>query len=450
MTRSWLAVPLLAAILAFAALNPNQAAAAAKCDPQGTDASDIAAARAAVASSCDCATAATHAQYTRCSRAVLRARVENGDLNRRCRRSVQRCAQRSTCGRPDAVTCCITTASGKSKCRIRSDANRCKAPAGGAACVGNYESCCDACGAGGGCVPSPTPTAMPSPTPTSCSGPCPHIGTVFLIVMENHNWSSIKSNASAPYINDTLLPMASHAEQYFNPPAIHPSEPNYIWLEAGTNFGILNDAEPAQNHQSTTSHLTTLLDAAGLSWRAYQEDIGGTVCPISSQGLYAAKHNPMVFFDDVTGTNDPNSAYCIAHQRPYTEIDADLTNDTVARYNFITPNLCNDMHNSCAPLLNAVAQGDAWLSTEVPKILQSAAYQNDGALFITWDEGSGGDGPIGMIVLSPLAKGGGYSNALHYTHSSMLRTLQEIFGVTPLLGDAANATDLSDLFATFP
>jgi hypothetical protein len=55
-----------------------------------------------------------------------------------------------------------------------------------------------------------------------------------------------------------------------------------------------------------------------------------------------------------------------------------------------------------------------------------------------------------MIVLSPDAKGGGYSNTIHYTHSSTLRTVEEIFGVTPLLGDAANATDLSDLFKTFP
>ena len=36
-----------------------------------------------------------------------------------------------------------------------------------------------------------------------------------------------------------------------------------------------------------------------------------------------------------------------------------------------------------------------------------------------------------------------------YTHSSTLRTLQEIFGVQPFLGDAANATDLSDLFSDF-
>ena len=86
----------------------------------------------------------------------------------------------------------------------------------------------------------------------------------------------------------------------------------------------------------------------------------------------------------------------------------------------------------------------------MPKILASPAFANNGALFILWDEGVTGDGPIGMIVLSPKARGGGYQNTIHYTHSSTLRTVEEIFGVTPLLGDAANATDLSDLFVSFP
>src|SRR5205807_2303937 len=80
---------------------------------------------------------------------------------------------------------------------------------------------------------------------------------------------------------------------------------------------------------------------------------------------------------------------------------------------------------------------------------QSQAYKNGGALFIAWDEGLGDDGPIGMIVLSPLARGGGYFNRIHYTHGSTLRTLEDIFGVAPLLGDAANATGLSDLFSRF-
>jgi len=53
-----------------------------------------------------------------------------------------------------------------------------------------------------------------------------------------------------------------------------------------------------------------------------------------------------------------------------------------------------------------------------------------------------------MIALSPRAKGGGYSNSIHYTHSSTVRTLQDIFGVRPYLADAAFAYSLSDLFKT--
>ena len=108
------------------------------------------------------------------------------------------------------------------------------------------------------------------------------------------------------------------------------------------------------------------------------------------------------------------------------------------------------MHNSCAPLNDPVLQGDTWLSTEVPKILASQAYLNNGALFILWDEGESGDGPIGMIALSLKAKGGGYANTIPYDHSSTLRTVEEIFGVSPLLSGAASATDLSDLFVSFP
>jgi len=268
--------------------------------------------------------------------------------------------------------------------------------------------------------------------------------------MENHNWSDIKNNSSAPYINNTVLPMSSYATQYFNPPGNHPSEPNYLWLEAGNNFGVFDDANPNANQQSTTNHLVTLLNNAHISWKSYQESISGTVCPLTGNGLYAPKHNPMVFFDDVTNNNDPNSSYCIAHVRPFTELATDLQHNTQARYNFIAPNLCNDMHNSCGPLNDPVKQGDTWLEQNLPVILNSKAYKNHGIVFITWDEGEGGDGPIGMIVLSNDAKGRGYSNTVHYTHSSTLRTLEEIFGVSPFLGDAANANDLSDLFKTFP
>jgi len=282
------------------------------------------------------------------------------------------------------------------------------------------------------------------------AGPAPHIKTVFIILMENKNWIEIAGSASAPYINDTLLPMASHAELYFNPPATHPSLPNYLWLEAGTSFGIINDDPPGVNHQGTRRHLVSLLQANGISWKAYQEDIGGNDCPLVASGLYAPKHDPFVYFDDVTDKLDPNSANCIAHVRPFGELAADLANNSVARYNFITPNLCNDMHDVCPPTNDAIRQGDDWLAQHLPAILDSAAYQAGGAVFITWDEGNLSDGPIGMIVLSPFAKGNGYKNFIRYTHGSTLRTFQEIFGVRPFLRDAAVETDLSDLFAVFP
>src|SRR5439155_21842638 len=69
------------------------------------------------------------------------------------------------------------------------------------------------------------------------------------------------------------------------------------------------------------------------------------------------------------------------------------------------------------------------------------------ALFITWDEGTGGAaGPFGAIVISPWAKGGGYRNTNRFDHASTLRTMEEIFGVRPFLYAASSAVSLSDLF----
>ncbi len=274
------------------------------------------------------------------------------------------------------------------------------------------------------------------------------IQTVFIILEENQNWASISGNAACPYINNGLLPKSSYALQYYNPPGNHPSLPNYLWLEAGTNFGILADGDALTYHESTTNHLVTLLKNAGISWTSFQEGITGTTCPLTDSGQYAAKHNPMVHFDDVTNTNNTGSTYCISNVRPFTEMAGDLQSNTVSRYVWITPNLCDDMHGNTGCLTgNALlTAGDTWLSNTVAEITSSQAYSNNGVIFVTWDEGEGEDGPIGMIVLSPLAKGGGYSNTLHYTHSSTLLTMQEIFNVGPALGDAANATDLSDLF----
>jgi len=300
------------------------------------------------------------------------------------------------------------------------------------------------------------------------------VKTVWVILMENHNWTGnnagaafgdpdIKGSLLAPYANGTLLDTSAHAEQYFNPPGNHPSQPNYLWLEAGTNFGILADTQPGQPQLNTHFHLVRLLEDAGISWTAYAEpDFGSPVfdnCPLDFSN-FDVEHLAFVYFNDVNHGLNPKSAECIKHVRPYYQLATDLANQTSARYNFITPNVCHDGHEGISPCdalesTNNTLRGDTWLKQNVPLILNSAEYKQGGALFIIWDEaedsGEFSDGPIGMFLLSPFAKGGGktaYSNGIHYDHSSTLKTLQEIFQVGPLLGAAADpeTNDLSDLF----
>jgi hypothetical protein len=273
----------------------------------------------------------------------------------------------------------------------------------------------------------------------------PPIRTVFVIIMENHSWSDIQNRPSAPYLNNILLPAGSHCEAYSNLFGVHPSLPNYLWIEAGTNFGIQDDSDPIYHHQNTTNHLTTLLRNAGVSWKAYQEHINSNSLPLSTCCGWSSRHNPFLYFDDVTGTNDPYYPYGVGHIRPYSELAADLTNNSVASYNFIIPDDCHDMHDVCG-LGDAILQGDTWLASEVPHILDSQAFTNSGVLFIMFDESYSGDTRLTFIALSPFAKGGGYASLIPYDHSSLLRTLQEVFQVTPYLGSVSNAANLSDLF----
>ena len=308
-------------------------------------------------------------------------------------------------------------------------------------------------------------------TLTACAGtvarnrsedPCPSVGpvlaadavnhsikTIFVILMENQDWSSIEGSSSAPYINTVLLPRFAHAENYRNG-GLHPSLGNYIALEAGNNLGIAFDAPPSEVHLAVACHLASYLDATRLSWKAYEEGISGKTCPVFDAYPYAVRHDPFVYFEDVAGDPpNPGSARCLQHVRPYSELARDLQAGTVSRYNFITPDLCGSGHDSCPPLDDQVGQSDAWLAREVPVIMDSQTFKDGGAIFITWDEGAAGDHPIGMIVVSPLVKPG-YAGSLQYSHASTVRTIEEVFGITPLLRDAGSATSLSDLFTTYP
>lgn len=279
-------------------------------------------------------------------------------------------------------------------------------------------------------------------TMTKPQRPAGWTGSVFTIVMENHSRDAILGNSAAPYINQLAHDSAVAAG--YHDSYVHPSEPNYIWMVAGQNFGILNDDDPSPNQTiAETSHLANQIEKAGLTWKAYEEDMGQP-CGLKSHGLYATKHDPFAYFSDINGWNGTTfqpSSRCTEHIVDYTQLDADLASGSVPNYVFITPNMIHDMHDG------SVQDGDTWLSHEVPKILASTAYSNGGVLFLTWDEGtSQGDDPP-FIAISPNAKAGYVSNA-DYDTSSFLKTVQSMLGVEPLPCGTQPATvsTMADLF----
>ena len=269
-------------------------------------------------------------------------------------------------------------------------------------------------------------------------------GSVFTIVLENHSLRDLLGSADAPFYNK--LAQGNAIAAGYHDPYVHPSEPNYIWMVAGENFGILDDDDPSAHHLSSRSHIADQLELAGLSWKNYEESMGAP-CGLSSHDSYAVRHNPFVYFDDINGWDGHDfkpSARCIEHVVDYSELATDLARGTLPKYVFISPNLDHDMHDG------SVAQGDAWLAAEVPRLLSTDAFQNGGVLFLIGDEGGGrvasDDAP--MLVVSPLAKHG-YVSDTAYDTSSYLKTVQTILGVEPLPCAAAPATVsiMSDVFS---
>src|SRR5205085_6030901 len=96
----------------------------------------------------------------------------------------------------------------------------------------------------------------------------PSFSNVFLILEENHEYTQIIGSSAAPYIN-------SLANQYglaTNFKAIsHPSLPNYMELTSGSNQGITTDCSPGSGCSSGAPNIFSELEAAGKTWKAYQE-----------------------------------------------------------------------------------------------------------------------------------------------------------------------------------
>jgi phospholipase C len=216
------------------------------------------------------------------------------------------------------------------------------------------------------------------------------------------------------------------------------------------------------------------LDAAHVTWKSYQ-DSTPTPCfhgPYSATdqqpdpyimgdsqqppaGDYADRHNPFIYFPDFVG----NNKRCVAHQRPFTEMAGDIAHDRLPQFSFITPDTCHDGHDTTCSSgkPGGLVSADLWLKQQVPQLL-SYLWAHDGLLIINFDEGlvdandlcpscaSGGvGGRTGALFLSP-SLGGGVKVDVNYDHDSLLRTIEDSFGISEHLNLAANAAAMTEIF----
>lgn len=269
----------------------------------------------------------------------------------------------------------------------------------------------------------------------------PITGTIFTIVFENHGTEAVFSPDNA-----FISQLAEHygtADAYLA--NIHPSLPNYLMMTSGSGQGIGDDGPPSSHSIDGVDNLAAQLDAAGITWRAYMEGMGDP-CRMTDNGDYAVKHNPFLYYTSLTS----DTARCSEH---VVDFDANFAADLAAndhQFMWITPNLCNDMHNC------PTTTSDAWLARVIPQIMASPGYREGGAIFLLWDEGDADatyawsyvfhrPQNVPFVLISDNLVSSGFISPTTYGHDSYLATIEDAFGL-PRMPTTVGSTPMADFF----
>ena len=277
------------------------------------------------------------------------------------------------------------------------------------------------------------PRLVVTHAPTSPNVPCGTVDTpprrvdhVIWIWMENKSYDEVIGSSSAPYEN-RLAAACGLATNYRG--VAHPSLPNYIAATSGSPQGIADNNAPS-SHPLGVESIYSQIKAVGKTWRDYAESAPGN-CPLTSSGLYAVKHDPAPYYTGIRSD-------CAAWDVPMGTTEsgnflADLTGGTLPAFSFVVPDLCNSTHDC------PVATGDAWLQSWFEKIHASPTYRaGRTVVFLTWDEERGAAfNRIPMIVVSPSTPAGNQSGTF-YDHYSLLKTTEQLLGITTFLGHAGD------------
>ena len=303
----------------------------------------------------------------------------------------------------------------------------------------------------------------------------PAFGHVFLIIGENTTYSHL-TTTNAPYLLGTIRPASAWLTNYYA--ATHWSQANYVALVTG-QFTQCEQKDGGISCHQNVDNLYHQLDQARLSWKVWLEagtakcDTGSggscssnTPCPLT--GFYTTG-NPPILFDNIEGPNGVWSAStpsqeCLANDIPagtpdsgMSTFNADLASGSVAKFNMVIPNGCDDGEANCAPVNNRYTQFDNFLASEVAKIEASPAFGTNGVIIIVYDEderaggiaaknGLGSGGHVVCAIISPLAVPGSYSQK--YYHYSVLRTLEDGFRLNGYLGSANSVSAITGIWSS--
>ncbi|GAV41557.1 alkaline phosphatase family protein [Streptomyces acidiscabies] len=257
------------------------------------------------------------------------------------------------------------------------------------------------------------------------AGAVPSPDHVVVVVFENHAYSQVIGSSSAPYLN-SLKTGGANLSQSFG--ETHPSQPNYFALFSGSTQGVTDDSCYSPGF-SSAPNLASEVIAAGGTWASYNETLpsqGSTTC---SSGNYARKHNPWFGFSNV-----PTST-----AKTFAQFPTDFT--TLPDVSFVVPNLCSDMHDC------SVSTGDTWLKNNLGAYATWAKTHNS-LLVVTFDEDNRLSGNRIPTVLYGQPVTPGSSSSTTYNHYDLLRTIEDTQGINTHAGNAADAEDITGIWAS--
>jgi hypothetical protein len=257
----------------------------------------------------------------------------------------------------------------------------------------------------------------------------PSVGHAIVIVFENKEYSDVLNSDAAP----TFAAMGRRYALLTGYHGVsHPSLPNYLALVSGSTHGIRTDCTECT---VKGPNLADLVEASGRTWRAYEQGLPRAGFTGASAGRYVKKHNPFLYFRDVS----ENHAR-LQRIVPLPRFTQDERAGTLPDFALVVPDLCNDMHDC------SVATGDRWLRSFLRPLLQRP--KTDGiAIFVIFDEGSSnahGGGHVPALVLGPLVRPHSVV-ATTLDHYDLLRTIEDAWGL-PRLGRSATATPITGVW----